>query len=113
VVLLDVLAVIPLVVGEPEQPLLEDRIMAVPQSEGEAELLPVVGDSRQPIFAPAIGARPGLVVAEIVTGIPGLAVVLAHGAPLSLAQIRAPLLPRNVAIPRLCEAIPLGAGSVG
>jgi hypothetical protein len=39
VVLLDVLAVIALAVGEAEQALLEDRILAVPQGQGEAEPL--------------------------------------------------------------------------
>ena len=37
VVLLDVLAVIPLAVGQAEQPLLEDRILPVPQRQGEAQ----------------------------------------------------------------------------
>jgi hypothetical protein len=37
VVLFDVLAVIPLAVAQPEQPLLEDRIAPVPQRQREAE----------------------------------------------------------------------------
>ena len=37
VVLLDVLAVVALAVGEAEQPFLQDRILAVPQREREAE----------------------------------------------------------------------------
>ncbi len=45
VVLLDVLAVVPLRVGEAEQAFLEDRIAPVPEREREAERLLVVGDS--------------------------------------------------------------------
>ena len=63
VVLLDVLAVIALAVGQAEQPLLEDRVLAVPQGQREAEPLLVVGDAGQAVLAPAIGARAGLVVA--------------------------------------------------
>ena len=40
VVLLDVLAVVAFAVREPEEPLLQDRIPAVPQGEGEAEARP-------------------------------------------------------------------------
>ena len=63
VVLLDVLAVVALAVGQAEQPLLEDRVLAVPQGQREAEPLLVVGDAGQAVLAPAIGARAGLVVA--------------------------------------------------
>ena len=95
VVFLDVLAVIALAVGQAEQPLLENRVLAVPQGQREAEPLLVVGDAGQAIFAPAIGARAGLVVAEIVPGIAAFAIVLADGAPLSFAQIGSPFFPRQ------------------
>jgi hypothetical protein len=52
VALLHVLAVIALAVREAEEPLLEDGILAVPQGQGEAEELPVVGDSPQSVLAP-------------------------------------------------------------
>src|SRR5690348_15277920 len=105
VVFLDVLAVIAFAVGESEQPLLEDRIVAVPQGQREAEPLLLVGHPGQPVLAPAIGAGAGLVVTEVVPRVTGLAVVLARGAPLPLAQIRSPLLPGDAAIPRLCQTI--------
>ena len=63
VVLLDVLAVVAFAVGQAEQPLLEDRVLAVPQRDGEAELLLVVGDAGEAVFAPAVGARARLIVA--------------------------------------------------
>ena len=49
-----------LAVGQAEEPFLEDRVLAVPEREGEAEPLLVVGDPGQSVFAPAIGARAGL-----------------------------------------------------
>ena len=57
VVLLDVLAVIALAVGEPEQSLLEDRVRAVPERQGEAEPLLLIGEAGQAVFAPAVGAN--------------------------------------------------------
>ena len=45
VVLLDVLAVVALTVGQAEEALLEDRVLAVPERERETEELAVVGDA--------------------------------------------------------------------
>jgi len=70
VVLLDVLAVVPLAVGEPEEPFLEDGIPAVPERNSETELLPVVGDAGEAVLAPAVGARPRVVVREVRPGSP-------------------------------------------
>ncbi len=104
VVLLHVLAVVPLAVGQPEEPLLEDRVLPVPQGQREAEALLVVGDAGQPVLAPAVGARPGLVVREEVPRIAVLAVVLADRAPLPLAQVGAPRLPADLLLTRVIES---------
>ena len=93
VVLLDVLAVIALAVGQAEEAFLEDGVLAVPQGQGEAEPLLVVGDAGQAVLAPAIGAGAGLVVAEVIPGVAAFAVVLADGSPLAFAEVRPPLLP--------------------
>ena len=69
VVLLDILAVIAFAVGQSEQPFLENRVLAVPQGQGEAEPLLVVGDAGQTVFTPAIGSRAGLIVGEVIPGI--------------------------------------------
>ena len=108
VVLLDVLAVVPLAVGEPEEALLEDGVALVPEGEGKAEALLVVGDPAEAILAPAIGARAGLVVAEVVPRVAVLAVVLAHRAPLPLAQVGPPLLPGDARLPGVVQPFLLG-----
>ena len=105
VVLLDVLAVVALAVGQAEQAFLEDRVLAVPQGQGEAEPLLVVGDAGQAVLAPAVGAGAGLVVAEVVPGVAALAVVLADGAPLSFAEVRPPLLPGDLLLARFFEPV--------
>jgi hypothetical protein len=105
VVLLHVLAVVGFAVGQPEETLLEDRILAVPKGQGKAQVLLVVGDPGQTILAPAIGPRSGMVVGEEVPGVAVLAVILAHRAPLALGKIGAPLLPVSFALTGLLEAV--------
>ena len=101
VVLLHILAMIAFAVGQAEEPFLEDRILAVPQGERKTEPLLVVRNAGKAVLAPAVGARSGLIVAEIVPGIAILAVVLADGSPLPLAQIRPPFSPGNIVDDRL------------
>jgi len=45
VILLHVLAVVALAVGQSEQALLQDRVLAVPERQGEAKALLVVGNA--------------------------------------------------------------------
>jgi hypothetical protein len=56
VVLLDILAVVALAVGEPKEPFLNNGISPVPKGERKAELLLIVGKTRQAILAPMVGA---------------------------------------------------------
>jgi hypothetical protein len=56
VVLLDILTVVPLAVGEPEQGLFQDRILLVPQRQRKAELLLIITDAPEPVLTPAVGA---------------------------------------------------------
>ena len=93
IVFLDIFAVIPLAVAQAEQALFQNRVFAVPQRQREAQTLSVIGDAGQAIFAPAVGARAGLVVGEVIPGVAAFAVVLADGSPLPFAQVRSPLLP--------------------
>jgi hypothetical protein len=62
---LDILAMAALFVGQAKQPLLEDRIMPVPQRDREAQQLPVIGKAGNAVLAPTIGAAARLVMREI------------------------------------------------
>src|SRR3954453_1964274 len=93
VALLDVLAVVPLTVGEAEQPFLQNRIALVPQRDREAQDLLVVADAADPVFPPPVGAAPRRVVAHRLPRVAAGAVVFAHGAPLTFAEIGTPRLP--------------------
>ena len=96
VALLDVFAVVAFAVGQAKQPLLQDRVLPVPQRQGKTEDLLIVADAEQAVLTPAVGAAAGGVVAERLPGGAAGAVVLADRAPLTLAQVRAPLLPSEV-----------------
>ena len=106
-VLLGVLAVVALAVGQPEEALLEDRVLAVPERQREAQPLAVVGHARDPVLAPAVRARAGLIVREGVPRVAVCRVVLAHRAPLALGQIRPPRLPRRGPGPRRLQPLVL------
>jgi hypothetical protein len=101
IVFLDVLPVVPLLVGQAEQPLLDDGVVPVPQGRGEAQNLALVAQSRQPVLSPAVGAGTGLVVGEVVPGVSRVAVILPHGPPLPLAEVRTPEFPCRLALPSL------------
>ena len=88
IVFLDVFAVIAFAIRQAEQPLLEDRVLAVPQSNGKTQPLVVVAEAGEAVLTPVIGARASLVVGKVVPSIAVLAVVLADRAPLALAEIR-------------------------
>ena len=114
-VLLGVLAVVALLPCQPEDALLEDRVAAVPEREAEAEPLLDVREPGEAVLAPAVGARAGVVVREVVPGRAAGAVVLAHRPPLALAEVRPPQVPvtglaQPVLEPPEClHAIALGA----
>ncbi len=63
--LLGVLAVVALVPGQPEDPLLQDRIGPVPERQGEAQPLLVVAQPGQAVLVPAVGAGAGVIVGQV------------------------------------------------
>src|SRR3954447_9018611 len=56
-VLLRVLAVIALIAGKPEEPLLQHRFPPIPEGERETEQPLDVGEAGEPVLAPAVRAR--------------------------------------------------------
>src|SRR5262249_43222304 len=108
VVLLDVLAVVPLAVRQTEEPLLEDGVLAVPQGDGEAQELVVVGDPGQAVLSPAIRPRARLIVAEVIPRVARIAVVLADGAPLAPRKMGPPFPPGPPLLARLRQPPLLG-----
>ena len=103
VILLDILAVVAFAVGQPKQALFKNRVLFVPQGQGKAQPLVVIGDSGQTVLAPAIGARTGLVVSEVGPSIAFFTVIFAHGPPLPFAEIRSPFLPWTFIFPVFYE----------
>lgn len=92
-------------VGQAEGALLQDRIAPIPQGKREAQHLVVVADTAEAVLAPAVGARAGLVMGEVVPGVAVVTVVLAHRAPLPLAKVGPPFLPGRPARLRFIEPV--------
>ena len=95
-------------VGQAEHPLLEDRVLAVPQREGQAQPREHVGHARHAVLVPAVGAGPRVVVREVGPGVAVGAVVLADRAPGALAQVRTPQVPRAGGVEALLEVAGVG-----
>ena len=74
-------------IGQAEQPLLEDRVLAVPQGQSKAEPLLIVGNAGEAILTPMRCARPRMIVREVIPGVAVFALVLADRAPLSFAEV--------------------------
>src|SRR5947209_8465475 len=105
IVFLDVLTVIAFRGGEAEEPLLEDRVSAVPEGGREHEELITVADPGDAVLAPAIGLAAGQVVRQEVPGVAVGAVVLADGGPGAVADIRAPPPPAGRVVADLPEPL--------
>ena len=56
VILLDVFAVVALVARQAEQPLLQNRVAAIPEGQCKADELMAIGDAADAILAPAVRA---------------------------------------------------------
>src|SRR5262245_52332395 len=108
VILLDVLAMVALAIGQPEQPLLEDGVLAVPERQRETQDLVAVADPGQVVLPPAVCAGARLIMGQIVPGVAGVAIILPHRLPLPLAEIGAPLAPWPMTLPRLLQTLVLG-----
>ena len=117
-VVLDVLTVVGLGPGQPERPLLEDRVAPVPQRQTQAQPLLAVAEAGQAVFAPAVGLGAGVVMRQVVPRLAIGAVILPDRAPLALAQIRTPRLPGARAGPlhggptEFLHALPLSSHSI-
>jgi hypothetical protein len=104
---LHVFAVRPLRSRHAKEPLLQDGVPPVPKRKGQTEPLLEIANSTDAILAPAIGARPSVIVREIIPGIAVGAVIFPHRSPGALRQIRPPQMPALVLV-ILSEAFLLG-----
>src|SRR5438128_1473144 len=63
-----------------------------------------VADTSNPVLVPAVRSGSGVVVREVFPGIAIWTIVLANGAPGTLAQVRAPPLPVRPPLTRLFQS---------
>lgn len=93
IIFFNVFAVVALVIGQAEESLFEPIILAIPQTQREAELRLIVADSGDTILAPPIGPRHGLLVRKIIPAIAISAIILANRSLLTFAEVRPPQQP--------------------
>src|SRR6188472_4182167 len=93
-ILLHVLAMYSLRPDKAEHALFHDRINAIPQRQRKTQIMMNIRQAGHTVFVPAV--RPGsrMIMRKETPGITAVAVVLPHGAPGALGEIRAPLVPR-------------------
>src|SRR5437879_4288682 len=84
---------IALIARQSKNPLFQDGVASVPQRQCETDRLLAVADTGQPIFIPAVGTGARMVVREVLPGSAVSAVVLAHRAPGTLAEVGSPAFP--------------------
>ena len=114
VVLLHVLAVVALAVGQAKQPFLEDRVLAIPQGNGEALALLVIAETGNTILTPMIGTRSCMIVGEVVPGVAIRAVIFADSSPLALAEVWSPPFPAGcLSSRRFCSVVVACFGVAG
>src|SRR6266700_5035797 len=82
VVFLHIFPVVALRVRQSEEPFLQNRVGFVPQGQGKTELLLIVANPQQAVFAPPVCVRTGLVMREEIPGCPAGRIILAHSPPL-------------------------------
>src|SRR3954454_6024852 len=108
IILLDIFPVITLAIGQSEHPLLQDRVLAIPERQRKTQPLLIITDAGEPVLTPVIGARAGLIVAKIIPCVAVRAVILTDGAPLALAEIWPPQPPGYFLFPRFIQSESLG-----
>src|SRR6185436_4165966 len=104
IVLLDILAMVAFLSRQAEQSLLKAGVPPVPQCQCETKVLMTVANSRQTVFIPTVGPRPGMIVWEITPRAAVCAVVLAHGAPGAFGYVRPPTVPVSLLTAGLLQA---------
>lgn len=108
VVFLDVLAVVALVAGDAEEPLLEHGVALVPEGDRHAQVLEPVAEAPQPVLVPSIAPAASMVMGEVRPGISGGAIILPDRPPGALGDIGPPSLPVGAAGQALGQSLMLG-----
>ena len=83
-------------IAEAKHSFLENGIFSIPQGNGKTQLLIDVGDTTDTVFAPAVNPAPGLVMGEIIPGLPVGTVIFPDRSPLAARQIGPPFFERNI-----------------
>src|SRR5437867_1948366 len=93
IILLHILTMIAFWTCQAEEPLFEDRISPIPETEREAEQATLITNAQQTIFAPSIGAGASMLMWKGIPRAPIRRVILADGTPLAVGEVGTPTIP--------------------
>src|SRR5581483_3972930 len=91
--LFHILAVVTLRVRKAKIPFFYYWVFFIPKCYGKTQILLIVTNTRNALFAPAVGFTTGHIMGDIVPRVAISAVVFTHSAPLAVAHIRSPFFP--------------------
>src|SRR5258708_12154243 len=94
--LLHVFAMICLIVGKAEETFLQNRVMAIPQSNRQTKALLIVTDASDPVLAPAIRSTARMIVTEVFPRGAAARIVFSYCSPLPFTEIGPPASPSQV-----------------
>jgi hypothetical protein len=92
-ILLDVFTMVSLRTGKAEHPFFQDRIDAIPQRQGQTQIMVNVRQARHAVFVPSVCPRSGVIMGKETPGVAAVAVVLPYRAPGTLGEVGTPLVP--------------------
>src|SRR5215213_5728597 len=79
------------------EPFFQNRVFAVPQTDGKTEMLFAVADSGNAVFVPSEGFQMRLLERKIIPRRAVKAIIFADGPPRAFRNIRSPKFPVNFA----------------
>src|SRR5262249_50410821 len=93
VALFDIFAVVPLVIRETKEALLQNRILPIPERGRESQTALSITETKKAIFAPTIYAAARVIVWKVFPAISICRIILTHRPPLAFRKIRSPSAP--------------------
>ena len=112
VILFHIFAVVALQSGQAKESLLQDRVALIPKGNGQTQVLEPVAHSGQAVFVPAVGPAAGVIMGKICPGLTCGGIILAHGTPSPLTEVRPPVFPVSPPRRRVGQPLLFGTSEV-
>ena len=94
-----ILSMVALMAGQPKKSFFDHGVFSIPKSPGYTKFLFIIRNSSNSLFSPAIGLAFGLIMSDIVPGGSIGTIILSYCTPLTIGEVRTPLLPMFLPLP--------------